>query len=411
MIITSIRSVKTNEKTYNLKSFIKDTDIFENCICGDGKIEPNKRNVKKSLSVNGLIPLKLYNVDGKLYVYFNDKRLYKIVDNALIRVSETEFKNTPIILKAPVYYDDSIIIIDGDSAFITGKTDGNVYFPKAKGFFVLEDYVFAYNGKSLFFGCRTDDDFLLKDNYFGRIDVGDGLGEIIGITAVKNVLAVFSNYGISTLSMLDNKKDYKLKESVALPLSIREKTIKRIGDSVYFIAGKKLCKYSLSGITFLDCFLEGKDFEIVDEAYCYNDKYCLTVSIQGRRYVYVYSAIDGLEKIIVSDNLLLADGGYCFDKTDNKIYSIEDGTGDLFYWKSKELCFNDNQAKIMSSVTVCGKGEFNLLISGEFGDREYNVSANKKLNGLALFSKSFIFEIDSKTASSLIDGIKIEYRE
>ncbi|MBQ0099040.1 MAG: hypothetical protein KBS91_00635 [Firmicutes bacterium] len=403
--------VKDNGKVFKLSKFLDNGDFFCEADCSNNRVLPTTIDLLFTIPLLSSSLQKIYNVEGKLYYLYQDGYLYEGNWNTLKKVTENKFTSIVKVLKAPSNFGNSILIIDGKNALIRGEFNGNVYIPEGQEYLIYEDTIFLFNKNSLFFDCHTDDDFLLKDDFFGRIDVPKSLGNIIHLEAVSNKLIVFCEYGISTLSILDDKKDYKLVDSIAMPLSIREKSIKKIGDDCYFVCGKKLCKYYNQKVSFVPFFLENKDYVIFDESFSLNDLYCLPITYNGNNYVYQYSTLCGNQKIVDVNGKHYADGGFVFESATRKVYLLDSGENQTFTWESKSLDFDSEKIKYIKKICVHGKGAFSLSLLGNIENKTFNLNANESFNRLNFKSNKFSVSITSTERNACIDEIEIYYTE
>ena len=183
--------VKENCKVFKFSNFLDCGDFFIKAECNNKRIIPSTIDTLFTVPEISSSLQKIYNVDGKFFYYYQDGYLYEGNGNILKKVTENKFIGTPKVMKAPRNFGDSILIIDNKNALIHGEFNGNVYIPEGQEYLIFEDTIFLFNKNSLFFDCHTDDDFLLKDDFFGRIDVPNYLGNIIHLEVIFNKLIVY----------------------------------------------------------------------------------------------------------------------------------------------------------------------------------------------------------------------------
>ncbi len=403
--------IKENCKTKKIKNFLSECDFFYNAECSENRITPTLMETLYSITDNGICVKKIYNVEGKIYYYFENGFLYEGNGNVLKKVAENKFLAPPKIMKAPSNFLNSILFIDGKNAFIRGDFNGKIFVPLGKDYLVVEDTVFLFNENHLYFDCRKDDNFLLKDDCFGRIDVNSSLGSILHLENVGNSIIVFCEYGITALSLLSDKKDYVLEGVVALPLSIRENTIKKIGEDCFFVSGKQLCKFSDKKVTYMPFFMEDKSYSILGQCFSIKDYYCLPINYKGNNYIYMQSAVFGTYKIVTLGDKLWCDNGFLFDRQSCSLQLLETGLNQKFTFITERFDFGNLLNKQIKSICIFGQGEFLITFNGNIESKSYKTKANKILNRINFQANNFSITINSLTDNSTIDEIEINYIE
>lgn len=410
MKISSIINVAEKESCFSISSFKENSENYSNCIIDSEKILPCASETLFKLSLpNGNVK-QIYNLDGEKYLYFGNGKVYKLEENRLVLFAELFSLTSPTIIQAPSNFGNSTLLIDENNFIIRGDTNGAIFMQKGDGYLVFDDMVFAYENSTLYFASKDNDSFLLEENYFGRIDVNSSLGKILYLAIFNNNLYVVSEYGISTLSIMENKKDFKLKEVCAIPVQIKPKSIKQMGEKIYFISGNKLCVFSGGRVDYKDFLLGDKEYAITGDSVDIMGRYCVQYKTKNKDYLYCYNSINMQEENYDMNNLLISEGGYFFNTETNELGILGVGENSKFTWESKFLDFGNIENKFLHSIEIFGSGCFEVQIIGDKMRKTYKVIAEKPLNRLSIYSKKFKLIVKSIEPNSLIEKIKIKYR-
>lgn len=406
----SLNSSQINENKFEIDSLRNVTEFFSNARIKEKEILPTKTNNLLNLSCLEDNAKQIYNVNNEIYFYAENGKVFVLKNGTLLPFTELHSLGIPKVIKAPTNFGNSILLIDDSNYLIRGETNGALYLPKGDGYFANEDMMFVFSKNKLLFACRDDEDFLLKERYFGRIDINSSLGDILAIGVFDSKLYVVSEYGISTILLSESREDFKVSSTCAIPLAVKKDSIKFLGDKICFICGKKLCIFSGNKIEYLEFVLEKFDYQIVSPAISFLDRYAVKVLIDNKEYLYCYSTLEKCEEIFDAKDLLFTDGGYYFNKVTKDFGCLDSGENSLFIWESKKLDLGKNGAKYLSSICLIGEGEFELEIVGDNCKKKYKIFAQRTVSRIMCVSINFKFVIKSLSPNSKIEKIEITFR-
>lgn len=410
MKVSSLKNITEKEGLYEITNFKKQGDFFCNSMVSDEMILPAKSELLFAINTKNENVKRAYNVNGENFLYMGSGRVYKLEQNTLTPFTEINSLTYPTIIKAPINFGNSVLIIDDNNFFVRGDSNGALYLPKGDGYFAYEDMMFVYKDTTLYFACRDDEDYLLKEEFFGRIDINSTLGKILQVGVYDNKLFVVSEYGISTLLLLDSRKDFSLSNTCAIPVAVKKDSVKFIGDKIVFISGKKLCQFYGGKIEYLNFFLQEKDYSINDKAITFLDRYAISVLYKGKEFLYTYSLIEKSEEFFDAENILFEDNGYYYNKITNEFGKLGIGENRLFFWESEKTDFDVLENKTLSQITIFGSGKFELSIENENVKKQYTIVSQKPLERLLISGTKFKISIKSLAPNSTIEKIQIKYR-
>ncbi|MBE5734677.1 MAG: hypothetical protein E7347_06525 [Clostridiales bacterium] len=400
-MINYLEKVSDKEKTYNLS--IKDcfginvaiNDEIQSCF---------KRNYIRVLSRSGV--KQHYYVNNSFYYYVKDGNLYKSLKSGDVLI-ENIGSFTPAVCQVRMGGEIKTLFVGEKSFFEDGK---RVDLPPAQiakvhngGLYTAFDNVITLPSKFNFELNQTSLDVV------GTIGINSNSGKILSLISKKDCLLIICERAIYTLKTIGEVYEYQL-EKLSLPvIDVIGQSIVEIRDKVYMVSGGKLMQFCDGKLQVIsNSHLNDLKFEVLSFGAENKGVYSLPISIDGKKALYFYDALDKSQCFFSFYGIPTTDGNIL--ALNNALYVIKkEKSNENKTLISKKMNFSSNNFKALKSISFDSLTSGECVIEGDFGSKVYNFKKGNNKFNFNLFSKWFIFQFSSKEQDFLIKNITIKY--
>ena len=364
--------------------------------------------LKEVGSLNGAYALQIYSCCERTFV-FSGVTIYELVGKNLSMVGA--FDSVPDCVEV-VYSGKSVpLFIGGGTAVIANDERKTFTVSQGSAYAFFDGRLWSASGNRVSFSKPFSvDNLSVNLETDGYIDISGSSGEILAILNLDGALVVVSESSIHKISTSANTI-FTLETIVTQGFNAVKNTVATVGGKVVFICDNSLFVLENSQIKVVDKVAFDKQFYIRNRARSKGGKYLLHVVIDNAEYIFVYDLVTGKGGLTsMYGGMSLADGGIVSYTNANCIYEL-DAEGVFLgesVWKSKALNFGSHDKKSLVEVGFFSNEIGKLVISGDFGQREFSVYAgfNKKLINLTSVAFTFTFTCG---ISLLVDDLKMKY--
>ena len=333
---------------------------------------------------------KAFYVNGSIYVYTKS--------NMLLKYDPKTGQTTTV---AGALGDDLLI----DEVILNGKKEtlmitrynsfvgvNEFYMPYGKYLTVYRGRCFTAINNTVSFGAPFDFADYSFEQLSGTFNTDERDGEITGLCVLGEVLYVFCQRAIYKL-VSNDATIFSLIKLCATVGEICHGSAKCVGGKILFTSGKRIFAFDGSNASVIDETIQDLGLEIVEGFNVCGEKYSINVNIDGKSAQYVFDSIDKSVQIIYSVSNMTLDNGYAID-ADGKLYKtlIDEGQliGEVF-WQSKPIYFSSPYKKQLLEVSCYSLGQTRLKISGDFGEKSFELKEG--VNVIRLNSESITFSL------------------
>ena len=219
-------------------------------------------------------------------------------------------------------------------------------------------------------------------------------------------MLIFSIFLFVTLVVIFSQNQY---QDDIPPLDVKKNSVKLLGDKIYFINGDKLCSFKKGVVKEIKTMANFKGAEVLCCG-AMGTKYLIEYTFNGEedKRVSVIDVEREGESTFIGQILSVSNKGlFLFD---GQVYRMNE-TGNLkgdFSWESKPLDFNKPEQKTLSSISLRVKGEVDLVVTTDFGEKIYKFKDGYFTKKTNLRSKTFKIKVLSNGECS-IDALSVSY--
>ena len=396
MAIKTIKSLKTislKNKVYSLdKSALREQNQSAFCFSETSFLEGVNHEIKH-----------LYLVEGRLFSYASDKFVYEITDRGVVKINSMAFEKPPLLVSVKRGGNNEVLLFyNGYACFLSDFEDYSVN--------VGEHCIFL-NGR--IFGANKDRVFISKTYPFDDgnevIVLGEEIiipkkhGDIVGIVEDENQVVIITKNALFVLKTIGETYEYVLEKVKTFYLDITAKSVKKIGDFVFFASGQELFVYKNNKV---EKFTSLDLLKNIEEVYSIYEYYA--VKQTNAEELFLISTLDKSVKSLNGFSVLT--DGFGYETTTKKLYkitkSLEKENAENIK-KELSLDFNSAKTKVVTEIELLSLSPTKILFKGDFGEKEYYFKNGNGVIKCNLASKEFLLTVESEGQS--IEKISFTY--
>ncbi len=397
MIKSKNSRISLSTKRHRLNLF-KDVDTMSN-------LEIEGEKIRSSFVYKGqniFLPSdtrakRIIDVENELYVFCTNLYLYKPNNGVLEKVSDNRFGGDMHIFKVDSDGERKLLVVSQDRQWLIGEEEVRVNVPYGKYMLIYKGMLFSANENVLRFSKEYDyTNFSLDFGLGGYLKMDDFEGNVYGLNVINDKLYVFLRHKILVLSPFGSPTDFTFQTVETDYLDIVDNTVKGFDQIVYFVNGNKLCSFDGKVVKEVKSFLDNDGITPIGPAYVFEDKYLLSVMVNGyvKAHIYYLSADQKIHGITLADKAVSAKGGYAVYLSTGEITKLSKPTEDVnYYFKSKKIDFNNLHVKSLMQFNLYSSAKSCLKINGRFGTSSFTLSKGHNLGRCARESEEFVFEL------------------
>lgn len=336
---------------------------------------------------SGKTPKRLYNENERLLVYFSDGSLCEYKEREWQRASDTQFTGPPDIKEILYKGEKKLLFITADKSEIEG---GIVIENIPKGDYYAKCYGMLFSGKDRILRFSAPFDYTNFDTDLklgGYFEIETESGKIKGIEQTGENLTLFCTHSIISLSINGDRTDYTAKRVETGYIDIKGGSVTCSGEKAYFITENKFTLYTGNSIKTL-CRLP-TNINITGQAKIIDNSYILPIQQENK------------EKLLCID--LESYGATTIEYTGliGDRYIADNGTlYKINVEKTREYRAETNLSttavKSLIEIIISKTKGNTLKITGDFGEKLYNIDKNYTFYRCYLISRVFTFSCDSE---------------
>ena len=366
-----------------------------------------------------LNPIRIFFVNKKFYVYCDNYKLYVYNGSSFEIAVHDTFLSEPFVheimsdgvKKTLVFSAYSVYILNGKSSEVQSLTlseqTGNIKS-------VILGRIFSSRDRKVYFTQPLD-------NLAGKtsldlsilVEVPEYMGSVCGFGTINGIVYVFCKHGILKVENFENE-NFSCKPLEVTGFDIYEKSVHSIENFIFFNSREKLYKMSFDKIEEINAFdyVDG-DFSINLPAK-FNEYllYPIKVLKSGFHLALVYNSITDEYFYTTCKDMISYSGGYTIDRSTKEIYNFVKNNSDAklqSVWTSKEMDFNSNKSKGLLKFELNVANKCVVAITGDFGQRKFNLVKGNNVIRCNLCSTKFQFNITSSPNALPISNFRLEY--
>lgn len=409
-----LEKVPVKLKSYTV-DFLKNGDYCINAM-------PDKESIKPAFAYTDTgyrfsdanYPVKFYCVDGKIFYRSSAGKIFKRGADAFEQFCSVRFTTEPNIV--PVIYQGrkQYLIFSSNKAVVCDLTETVVSVPYSKVYEVYNGMLFVAIDNVVRFSAPFDfTDFTMDLNLGGYMEVDGKLGNVKGLVNCEDYLLMVCEHGLAKFVCEGERVSYDYKVLTTPYLDVRDGSVKKAGDGVYFISENRLYEYKNGKLTVVDDICKNRAITFTDRAVECNGNYIIPVTIADRYgvFVYVYRNKDGKSFFADGVAALSDSGGLFLDRVTGKLSKFDSDNSSLknAEYRSLPLDMGSDEEKRVTKIEVKTKGTCAAVLYGDFGEYACNFNDGYNFIRTNLVSKNFTIKISTHLSSMLIEHMKLIY--
>lgn len=411
MNISEIELVKFKDGKYcpnSLKYFTKEKEgvlVLEDKIIAAPAVALDK-SIDKRFYV-----IKTYTVNGRFIVYVKEGELYEIFGGGVKKLC-AGLKEPPMLLPIEYKGKQGFVVICCNLGKIITDATFDFAVPCGTTCEIFGDYLFIGKGRKIFL-LPKEESGALKAKDFSFLYLDAKYGAVERFVKTEDSLVIFRKRGISELSYSDSLAEFKIKNLETVPIACDGQTVKKIGNTIYFINKLQgFCGYKGGSVFKVDCNFNLKNYTVIGEAAEADNLYVLSVNDQnGKRKFYVYDGIAKNDFFVDAESLLFCDGGYVFNYNLNAYGSLVKEKSCAKKWQSHAFDFGEDGAKTLYKIKIKSSGKALLKVKGKYESRSFTLNSGNNILSTRVFSDGFIVELFSEEKDFCISELSFFYRK
>lgn len=411
--IPSIYSPSRTNHEYHLTSLKDYTASAYNVKVLDREIvSDNALELNAILSIADKNVVKIYQVNGQVFVLTDTNELYRVGQDGLIFIAKAT--SCPYVVRCSIdgvkYYvigdSDKTILLD-DNFNVTNREA----FCYGKGAIFHNQMLFVYDDYELKFSAVLDcDNFDYGLNNGGSIRVSEDCGRIVSLVASKNNLVIVCKHAILTLTITSDRENYKLqKEDVAL--SVLDNSVYAIGDKIFLVSDDKLCYYENSKLNLVNIDVDLSKYKFNGQCGGRENKcfYGVENQTEHKHAVLVYDALTKSSNLISCTNLPIISGDCILDGNSIKKVGYSNASNVDFLWESKFLDLSYGGLKILKTLSLATDTDISVQIIGENARKTFLLGAGYHHVRTGLNSSAFKVVISGNASAIRVGDMRLTY--
>jgi len=398
---------KAEEKTFEIDDFRPYSQISFNMQIGK-KLKAVNQTVSmfaygKSTYLSG------YMVNNRLLFYSNDKYIYELVKSLHEKRDYCESK--PILIPITLEGKEEILVVNSTSAFILEKSEKQFSIPMGSCFANYDNRLFIADGTTLYFGGEFD---LINNSMnitdIGHISISSQDGSIVDLVPYEDYLLIFCESGISKLK-ISTTNDFTINKLNMPKLEIREKSIKKIGNEIFFISQNKLNVYKNGKVEMLNLFFDEFITNKTNIASTYKEYYAITYNCATKNFLFMFNTISREAHVLDGQIGELIGENCIFNKTTRNLYKIKtDSYSSNIYWNSFNMDFGTNQIKSITSLDINTNAGGTLYLYSDLGSIRLQLKTVANYRKLNFHGRYFRFYYEPLYKNLDLENLRIRYK-
>lgn len=397
---------KENEKVFKITDFEEITDFCLNVTCGQ-TIELQKHKVEK-LSQGFSTCVATYFANNRIFFYSSDKYIYEYKDYRNVKLDQCE--SQPILV--PIIYEgkEEVLVVNSLKAFVLGKSEREFSIPKGSCFASYDNRIFIAQGTSIYFGGKFDSENMSMDLLnIGSINTFSYDGDILALVPYEDNLVVFCKKAVYVLN-ISKSNDFTFTRCVETQLDIKERTVAKVKDEIFFVSNKKFCSYKEGKIKVIDVVLEKYLSEGVLTASVYGEYYMLPFTMLNENYIFLFSV--RTRKLHIINNIVgnFVGDKYLYETTTKRLHQITENMPITGEWTSTTLDFGSHKKKVITEIGITSTTRAELYVFSETGYRYFSIEGGSCYKKINLTGANFYFSIIPGYKGASIKNLQIKYK-
>lgn len=371
------------------------------------KSSENTVSKSQALSLEeGVSVLKTYAVNGDLYLYLSDNKVYKLESGTLTSVSDTEFSNTPELVLIYKEGIEKLLIYEGENSVIVGTTEQEVALSDGDCCSLFGMTVIAKNNTVKFSAPFDGTDFSTGINEGGYITLPSDSGDIIKVLSSGDKVVAVCKYAVYQLDFKGEKTDYSLTKLITPFIEVKENSVVKIGEIIYFVSNNKVYSIKEKTVSFFE-LKNNLTNTVINSSGCFDGYFAMCYEVSGVKYLLAVDTELKSETLLTGLSCISNRLGYAVNESENKLYKL---TLNCFVdGGSISSNLNCNLKKTVLSLSGKVVGSATLVISGEFGSKSFNIKDGTFFRNCKLASTDFSFLITDPSSDFSMSEITITY--
>ncbi len=351
-----------------------------------------------------------YLVNGQIYYLYSNNILYRYQEKNNIFYYTFVCQSKPILTSVVVNSQNYVLVIeDGRTSVIGQSVD--------VGTAVYGDVATSYKGK-----CFVGKDKCVYvshpiDTSTGTMNVSpnnvitldDDAGKVIDFACFDDHLLIVCENALYKLQT-DYSEDYSLERLKVGLIKVTPKSLAMVNDKLYFIANEKICCYYDGVIKTENTAYDNYLGTFFDKAQANEQYYMFQIIVDASEYMLLFDVITNQCFLLATSGENLVGKRYTF-QAENGYYRIIDDSAYLQgEWTSKSLTFKSNKNKAISEISLHASQACQLIISGDFGSKTFDVKQGVCVIKSNLISREFTLQIIMQNANTKVSDMLIKYR-
>lgn len=401
-------------KTYTF-SFDNKGDLSAhnyNLVMSNGEIRTGAMLKKLDIPYpEGVVVKKVFFVGNRYYVLSSTNQLFLLKGEVWTQIAEVG--DNPYIIDCSIGK-NSLTAIGSDTNSLLVDGEGGVSvanLPKGSCAVMHCGRLFVASGNTLNFSKSLEvGDFSLGSDNGGFVftDVEDG--EIIALISNENVLVIFCEKTVYELIVGAKHEDFRLKRQ-DLSISVKKKSVGRVGDKVVFINNGRLCYYKNGNVKDIEC-------KVLDEYYfdgqstTSGNVYMAKIRKNSNRMKSLlhFDVSDFSSTSLTINGCELAEDGKFYDMNGFFQVTNNNDTKTDFYWESKIIDFEVSGKKDLLYFSAYSEGEVKVNILGDNVKRSFKLEKGYNERLLNIPAYGFTVSFSAEGRNFLVKDVKLKYR-
>lgn len=399
---------KKRKKTFRIKNFSPYTNVSVNFSTSEG-LEPYLGYTQTECGIAKRV-LKGFYVEKSFYVYCTDQCLYQNKGNVFVK--KVESKNfTPVLSSIKANGKNTVMAICGGVGYLLDDNVTQLDTPRANSICEYNGRIFIANDNLVYYGDAFDyDNFSNLIGGYGYFSFDNRDGAVVKIIKYDDYVLVFCQKALYKI-YVSATGEFLTKRLNTFSINIALGTIAEVGNEVFFISHGKLVVYKNEGLRVIDGLDNYNISDGCDAVGCFNYYTLSITNSDGQKSLFFYDTNTNTPFLIENDKLVIIGDGYAFDNKTFKIVELnkKGQTGLKSVWKSKKIDFLVGKHKNLTSIELVAHGNGILRVKGDFGQREFSLNKEYVNINPNLYSKYFMFEIESDEMNFSVKNLQLEY--
>lgn len=362
-------------------------------------------NDEQTLSV-----IKTYLLEGIKYCYCSDSHVYKEENGVFSLFSQKTFDSAPNLLTVLVEGERRTLVYSDNASIVRGYGEVEVTLPQSQYSEVCNGVLFLASGNTINFGLPFNfETFSVDLNPTGVIKIEPELGDILALISMETDLQIFCKHGVLSLSTFGQPKDYTLKHYSLPYLDIEPKSIRKIGNRIYFISQNKLCYLKNQTLESADLSLGG-NVKVIGDASTYKGYYLLPVNAFGKNVLYVKNTNTDTEWYTHLPMALSQVGGLCVNEKTNKLCTLCFNGENHFESQYESKNMFTGEAEYLQEISFESTANITLKIKTDWQEKTFCCDKGKNKLILGIKTQKFTLGFYCKGGAVEISNLCVTIR-